>query len=574
MSTKATRKFIAERLAAAGLEPHAVAGIMGNLAHESGMIPTTENSIGAYGIAQWLGSRRRDLNQFATKAGKSPSNLGVQVDFLISEIKSGRQGVTIGSLNKSSGPQQASNLFFDKFERAGDSTGPTRAANAAKLLSLAKRVSSGKTRSTTSGKTYQWVPNETDSGYNPFGKPNSRYQAGKHTGYDISANRGASIVWAPPVDGKVISVNSSGSDYGQHMIIRDTKGREWLFAHMESKPLKVGTRVSQGMKIGEVGSSGTSTGPHLHIEQTRQGPGGWDYNSPNLKAPKLKFKSKKDYNPSGDPNDDMEPGDYGMSSQTDPEVQALIRKAARNDWSPDRFQWKLRETQWYQSRSEAQRKFDMLTEVDKQAQLKAAQARVKQMAGQFGVPLTKQQIEREATRLARDGESEEQTRAWFARKYVYDPEKGQSGLAATFQESLMETAAEYGLKLTDKELRQWTRKAIRDGADPQEFDDDMRARAQSLYPHVDLSTRTLRMALSPYLQQAADELDINPNTVDLTDPMWSEVFDPATGNLLTPQQWREKMVSDKRYRWESSRKGKEGAAALAASLGRIFGGLS
>ena len=570
MSAK-NKRVIVEELSKIGLNAQAIAGIMANLEYENGFRTTVGNGDGgqASGIAQWHPDRFARVIRIAKKMGVKPTNIRAQARALALSIKDENQSgptgtTTVKSLNRIGDPAGVAKFFDENYERSDGTTRQARMRAAKQYVGVAKSV--GK-KTSTSGKTYTWVPAETGHNYNTFGAPNSRYKAGKHTGNDIGAPDGSPIQWAPPVDGKVIKVSQDGAYGPNWMIVRDELGREWLFAHMAATKMKVGTRVTQGMQIGQVGKG------HLHLEQTRKGPGGWDYNDPSLKAPRLVFKSKRDYNPSGDPND-LSPGDYGMASWVDPEVQDLIKKAARMDWSQDRFQWKLRETEWYQTRSESQRQFDMKTEVDKQADLKKASSQVKQLAGQFGVPLTKQQIEREALRIARDGATDAEQRAWFARKYVYDPEKGQSGIAATFQESLMDMAAEYGLKLTDKELQRWTRKSIRDGADEGEFEDDMRKRAQVLYPHLDLSTRNLRQALSPFLQQASNELDIDPNTVDLTDPKWSEVFDPATNDLLGPEQWRAKIVSDRRYGWDKSRNGQSAAANLAASLGRIFGGLN
>lgn len=83
MSTKKQRQYIARRLAQAGLEPHAVAGIMGNINAESAFSPTARNgSSGAYGLVQWLGGRKTGLEAYARSKGKSASNLDVQIDII------------------------------------------------------------------------------------------------------------------------------------------------------------------------------------------------------------------------------------------------------------------------------------------------------------------------------------------------------------------------------------------------------------------------------------------------------------------------------------------------------------
>ena len=54
--------------------------------------------------------------------------------------------------------------------------------------------------------------------------------------------------------------------YGNHIIISHDDGTETLYGHCESLCTSVGKRVNQGDEIAYVGSTGQSTGPHLHFE--------------------------------------------------------------------------------------------------------------------------------------------------------------------------------------------------------------------------------------------------------------------------------------------------------------------
>lgn len=83
-----------------------------------------------------------------------------------------------------------------------------------------------------------------------------------HTGLDIAAETGTVIKSA--TDGEVILVSSEG-DYGEHYKIK-TGDIIIIYAHCSKLYLKQGAQVKQGDKIGEVGSTGNSTGPHLHFE--------------------------------------------------------------------------------------------------------------------------------------------------------------------------------------------------------------------------------------------------------------------------------------------------------------------
>jgi murein DD-endopeptidase MepM/ murein hydrolase activator NlpD len=86
-----------------------------------------------------------------------------------------------------------------------------------------------------------------------------------HTGVDFAAPRGTPILAS---GNGVVEKIGRDSGYGNVIILRHTNGYETLYGHQSSfaKGLVVGSRVRQGQVIGYVGSTGLSTGPHLHFE--------------------------------------------------------------------------------------------------------------------------------------------------------------------------------------------------------------------------------------------------------------------------------------------------------------------
>lgn len=97
-----------------------------------------------------------------------------------------------------------------------------------------------------------------------------------HTGDDIGAPSGSSIRAA--ADGVVLSTESGGP-YGNHTLIDHGGGLSTMYAHQSRFGVKPGQRVTKGQVIGYVGSTGYSTGPHLHFEVHVNGipwePMGW-----------------------------------------------------------------------------------------------------------------------------------------------------------------------------------------------------------------------------------------------------------------------------------------------------------
>lgn len=84
-----------------------------------------------------------------------------------------------------------------------------------------------------------------------------------HLGTDIPAPRGTPIQAAKT--GKVTTSTSHWS-YGNYVVVTHSDGTQTLYAHMSQRAVSVGQVVSQGQTIGYVGSTGNSTGNHLHFE--------------------------------------------------------------------------------------------------------------------------------------------------------------------------------------------------------------------------------------------------------------------------------------------------------------------
>ncbi len=118
-----------------------------------------------------------------------------------------------------------------------------------------------------SGGLAQPVPGPITSNYGLRMHPILRYSR-MHRGVDFRAASGTPILAAS--DGRVTAAGWAGG-YGRQVRISHSGGLATSYSHMSRISVRPGTQVKRGQVIGHVGSTGLSTGPHLHYEMYRNG---------------------------------------------------------------------------------------------------------------------------------------------------------------------------------------------------------------------------------------------------------------------------------------------------------------
>ena len=90
----------------------------------------------------------------------------------------------------------------------------------------------------------------------------------QHWGIDIEADYGANVIAA---DSGTVILSDYSSGYGNYIVINHGNGMTTLYAHMSSNAVDAGASISKGQLIGYIGSTGVSTGSHLHFEVSVDG---------------------------------------------------------------------------------------------------------------------------------------------------------------------------------------------------------------------------------------------------------------------------------------------------------------
>ncbi len=142
---------------------------------------------------------------------------------------------------------KAEHKAVQKTRSAGEQTRATRSTERA----AAQPASSG------------WVAPVAGGVSTPYRASGSMWSSGYHTGADFIASSGTTVRAVGA--GTVVSAGWSGA-YGNEVVIKHADGNYSQYAHLSSLAVSAGQSVSGGQQIGLSGSTGNSTGPHLHFE--------------------------------------------------------------------------------------------------------------------------------------------------------------------------------------------------------------------------------------------------------------------------------------------------------------------
>lgn len=114
------------------------------------------------------------------------------------------------------------------------------------------------------------LPKEKSIITSPFGVRNHPIlgRPVKHNGVDFGSGRGTTVYAAS--DGKVVLAEFNSS-FGNYIVIEHKNGQSTAYAHLDRLNISKGDEVTKGQLIGYTGSTGRSTGPHLHFEVRTNG---------------------------------------------------------------------------------------------------------------------------------------------------------------------------------------------------------------------------------------------------------------------------------------------------------------
>ncbi|WP_328666649.1 M23 family metallopeptidase [Streptomyces sp. NBC_00322] len=168
--------------------------------------------------------------------------------------------LTLGAASKAKAPEKSQHREKSQ-DRSATKTATKTAAKASTDSGSAKSAP----QTGSSGFT---TPLDAATVITPYHLAGSMWASGYHTGVDFAASTGTTVKAVGP--GTVVSAGWGGA-YGNEVVIQHSDGSYSQYAHLSSLAVSAGQSVSGGQQIGLSGTTGNSTGPHLHFE-IRTGP--------------------------------------------------------------------------------------------------------------------------------------------------------------------------------------------------------------------------------------------------------------------------------------------------------------
>lgn len=422
------------------------------------------------------------------------------------------------------------------------STKPSRRSRPKPKPKPRPRDDAGRKRSgaqTSGGGSFWWLKGGNPTISQGYGVQNSMYEHGYHDGMDISVAVGTGV--AALTSGRVIYAGNAGAD-GYRVGIRMPNGKTYYYGHLSKLMVNVGDEVQRGQVVARSGNTGRSSGPHVHFELDRNTDGTGD-NPAQFLQRWGGGKVTGDTGGGGGSNPDSRsyPGggkgdgyadsdqtaDYGWADavfNSNPELKKLLRQAKANDWDGQTMQAAIRGTDWYRNHSATWRenwilKRDNPKEFEQRR--RTARGQVDAIANQWGIELS----DKERNQISRDmmflGLSEDEVIAAISTKFEGANGGDLSGNAGDVQDKVMQLAADYGVRVSDKFIDGLVRGLMDGSMTEQDADNHVKQLARSTYsalaPQID-GGMTVREIADPYVRSMASLLEINDHDIDLFDP--------------------------------------------------------
>lgn len=274
-------------------------------------------------------------------------------------------------------------------------------------------------------------------------------------------------------------------------------------------------------------------------------------------------------------------GGFYAIVQSVPEIGILLKKAVTAEWSDAKFDYELKQTQWYKNNSATARTWDVNKQLDPasaQQQIDTQSQSVRSMATNLGVTLDDAAITKISEASLRGGWSESLLQNAIGAEAIKSS-TGRSQLSTGyFGQQMKQTAADYGIQLSDSTFSQWIDKVALGQENLQSFKQYALNTAKALFPSITAQLDqglTFQQITDPYKQLASRTLEINADTIDFTDPQWAKAITFSTNKgeqrPMNFNEWGNYLRSERSLGYEYTNEARSRAYQVTSGLANLFG---
>lgn len=259
-----------------------------------------------------------------------------------------------------------------------------------------------------------------------------------------------------------------------------------------------------------------------------------------------------------------------------PDVAAAISGLAPNA-NANEFIAAIMGTNWWKTTSQTERDWiglGLSSPAEQTRQSNDQALKILEMASTEGIPMSLSQ--------AHDLANQSLSQGWDASQLQYNVSalavqgKDQAGTIGSTQTTLAGIAANQGVQVSTGTTFDWAKKIAMGTADQRGFEEYARQQAMQTHPYWSTQLQqglTVRQLADPYIQRAAQTLEISPDQVDLTQPKWSFTQTDAKGAQapMTQDQWQTKLMTDPQYAWGKTDNAQQAGYQIVNQLQQSFG---
>jgi len=261
---------------------------------------------------------------------------------------------------------------------------------------------------------------------------------------------------------------------------------------------------------------------------------------------------------------------YGYSMaffKSDKALWALIQESTREQYTPDEFGARLRNTKWFKTHSESVRKWYVLERADAataQARLHQTKVRLIQLGQRQGINVDPKRLADMAWRVNAYEWDDSQVATAMAAEMKFDPKVADyyGGLAEKRGE-IKEQAAAYGIAVTDETVFNLSKQLVGETTTPEAVTEYIKKVAKTKYQGLadDIDKgMTVADYAEPYVETQARLLELNPADVQLNDPAIQRALsfrDPKTGVIAPMSMTDHETAIKKDPRWMKTKNARD-----------------